>query len=302
MSKENDTAESPTTTSEGQQICNSIDGSIDTAIASKPTADDENEASIPAADDENEASKPTADNEDEDDMFTDWAIEGVEGLEGDTLRHMNAFYVLLKDLFCQKNYTSILLTREGYNKRVEFGLYLNNGSDSREGQLNGNSNAYKWASKYHVMTVGESNVLVLHPKKEGSLYISAMRLEDLQKPTDAERLFTNLWKIHQDDHCKGNTFFFCSRDQHTHSNYPLSKRQHSCYLKCVVNFYMGIHMNLGIPIWKRGSPFLYGDPTHMDPHYHTGISIWEPGYHFHMGIRHKWIPITIRGSQYRTGD
>ena len=62
-------------------------------------------------------------------------IEGVKGLEGDTLRHINAFHVLLKDWFCQKNYTSILLTREGYNKRVEFGLYLNNGGDSR-GRVN----------------------------------------------------------------------------------------------------------------------------------------------------------------------
>ena len=114
----------PTTTAEGQQICNTIDGSIDTAIASKPTADDENEAS-----------KPTANDEDKDDMFTDWAIEGVEGLEGDILHHMKAFYVLLKDWFCRKNYTSILLTREGYNKRVEFGLYLNNGGDSR-GRVN----------------------------------------------------------------------------------------------------------------------------------------------------------------------
>ena len=84
-------AESPTTTVEGQQIHNSLDGSIATAIASKPTADDENE----------------------DDMSTDWAIEGVGGLEGDALRHMNAFYVLLEDLFCQKNCTSVLLTREG---------------------------------------------------------------------------------------------------------------------------------------------------------------------------------------------
>jgi hypothetical protein len=135
MSKEYNTAELPTTTAEGQQIRNSIDGTIDTAFASKPTAYDENEASIPTTDDENEASKPTTDddNEDKDDMFTDWAIEGVERLEGNTLRHMNAFYVYLKDWFCQKNYTSILLTREGYNKRVEFGLYLNNGGDSREG-------------------------------------------------------------------------------------------------------------------------------------------------------------------------
>ncbi len=120
MSKERDLAESLTTTAEGQQLCNSLEGSIDTAIASKPTADDENE----------------------DDMSTDWAIEGVGGLEGDAHRHMNAFYVLLKDWFVQKNFTSVLLTREGYNKRLEFGLYLNNGGDSRESQLNGNSNAY----------------------------------------------------------------------------------------------------------------------------------------------------------------
>jgi hypothetical protein len=91
MSKKCDLAESPTTTAEGQQIRNSIDGSIETAIASKPTADDENE----------------------DDMSADWAIEGVGGLEGDALRHMNAFYVLLEDLFRQKNCTSVLLTREG---------------------------------------------------------------------------------------------------------------------------------------------------------------------------------------------
>ena len=128
MSKEHDLAELPKTTAEGHQIRNSLDGSINTAIARKPTANDENE----------------------DDMSTNWAIEGVGGLEGDALRHMNAFYVLLKDWFVQKNYTSVLLTREGYNKRLEFGLYLNNGGDSRESQLNGNSNAYKWAAKYHI--------------------------------------------------------------------------------------------------------------------------------------------------------
>ncbi len=61
-------------------------------------------------------------------------------------------------------------------------------------------------------------------------------------------------------------------------------------------------MNLGIPIWKSGSPFLYGDPTHMDPRYHTGFLIWERGHRFHMGIWHKWIPITIRGSRYGDRD
>ncbi len=70
--------------------------------------------------------KPTADNENEEDPSTDWVIEGVEGLEGDALRHMYAFYVLLKDWYRQKNYTASLLTREGYNKQVEFELYLKN--------------------------------------------------------------------------------------------------------------------------------------------------------------------------------
>ena len=57
-----------------------------------------------------------------------------------------------------------------------------------ESLLNGNSMAYKWAAKYHVLTVGEDSVvLVLHPKNKGVFHISAMRLEDLQKPTYAER-------------------------------------------------------------------------------------------------------------------
>jgi hypothetical protein len=43
MSKERDLAELPTTTAEGHQIWNSLDGSINTAIASKPTENDENE-------------------------------------------------------------------------------------------------------------------------------------------------------------------------------------------------------------------------------------------------------------------
>lgn len=70
-------AELPTTTAEGQQNHNSLDEGIDTTIANKPTADNENE----------------------EDPSTDWAIEGVEGLEGDALRHMNAFYVLVKDWY-----------------------------------------------------------------------------------------------------------------------------------------------------------------------------------------------------------
>jgi len=112
--------------------------------------------------------------------------------EGDALHHINTFYVLFKDWYHQKNYTAVLLTREGYhNKQVEFGLYLNNGGDSRESLLNGNSMAYKWVAKYHVLTVGKD--IAGTPRS---------------LPT-TRRLFTDLWKIHQDDHCKGsNTFSF----------------------------------------------------------------------------------------------
>ena len=60
--------------------------------------------------------------------------------------------------------------------------------------------------------------------------------------------------------------------QNTHSDQPLSKRQHSCYLKCVVNFHMVI------PIWIWGSR--YGNVDHR----------------FHMGIENIMIPISIWGS------
>jgi hypothetical protein len=68
---------------------------------------------------------------------------------------MNAFYVLLKAWYCKKNYTSVLLTRECYKQQVAFCKYLVDGGDSRSSYLTGNTVAYKWAKKYHAMTVGE---------------------------------------------------------------------------------------------------------------------------------------------------
>ncbi len=54
--------------------------------------------------------------------LVDWSIEGVEGLEGDALCHMKAFYGMLKETLCQKDSTSVLLSKDDYNRRVEFGL------------------------------------------------------------------------------------------------------------------------------------------------------------------------------------
>ena len=118
-----------------------------------------------------------------------------------------------------------LLTRAGYNERVKFGMFLINSGDCRSGFMAGTSTAYKWVKKYHLVTVGEeSQVLVLCPKENqqkkkkrrgiGVIDVTSMRLEDLQQPTYAKKLFAELWKIHQVDHCKGNTLFTYARDCH----------------------------------------------------------------------------------------
>jgi hypothetical protein len=81
------------------------------------------------------------------DLF-DWCLEGVEGFEGDAPHNINAFYVLLNEWYCKKNSTSVLLSREGFVKRVAFSKYFNDGGDSRSSCfLAGNMVAYKWANK-----------------------------------------------------------------------------------------------------------------------------------------------------------
>ncbi len=41
----------------------------------------------------------------------------------------------------------------------------------------------------------------------GAVDVTAMRLENLQQLTFIERVFADLLKIHQVDHCKGNNLF-----------------------------------------------------------------------------------------------
>jgi hypothetical protein len=96
-----------------------------------------------------------------------WIIEGVEGLDKERVRHMNAFYALLRKWLGGKEYTSQLITKDDYNARVKFLLRVNEGdTDCREGFLTGNTNAYKWLKWYHVYKYDDdSAVLVLCPKK-----------------------------------------------------------------------------------------------------------------------------------------
>jgi hypothetical protein len=97
MSNEHDLAESPATTAEGRQICSgsgSGSGKSGSGSGESGSGNTSAAAAVEVAAAEGAAA-------------TDWAIEGVGVLEGDALRHMNAFYVLLKDWFVQKNYTSV---------------------------------------------------------------------------------------------------------------------------------------------------------------------------------------------------
>jgi hypothetical protein len=120
-----------------------------------------------------------------------WIIEGVEELDEEEIRHMNAFYVLLKKWIGRKENTSKIITKEDYNARVNFLLHVKEGNiDCREGFLTGNVNAYKWLKMYHVFKYGDdSEVLVLCPSpKKGAVDVVAMPLNSLQQPTYAERL------------------------------------------------------------------------------------------------------------------
>ena len=121
-----------------------------------------------------------------------WIIEGVEELDEEQIRHMNAFYALLKKWFLDKEYTSKLITKEDYNERVNFLRRVKEGDiDCRECYLTGNVNAYKWIRRYHVFQyTDDSAVLVLRPSpKKGAVDVTKMSLTSLQQPTYAERLF-----------------------------------------------------------------------------------------------------------------
>jgi hypothetical protein len=138
---------------------------------------------------------------------------------------MKAFYGMLKETLCQKDSTSVLLSKDDYNRRVKFGLYLINGGDCRTSAIVGNTTTNEWARKYHVVTAGqESAALVLRPyKKIGAIDMTAMRLENLQQPTYIERVFSDLMKIHQVDHCKGNSLYGRARDHHGNITRELCK-------------------------------------------------------------------------------
>jgi hypothetical protein len=55
------------------------------------------------------------------------SVEGVEGLDGDAICHMKAFYAMLQRWYLERVYTSILLLRADYDKQVKFLCFLKEG-------------------------------------------------------------------------------------------------------------------------------------------------------------------------------
>ena len=114
-----------------------------------------------------------------------------------------------------------------YNEILQFCLNLKSGALPQSLYIAGNKQAYKWAAKYDaVLLEDKSAVLVLRPTKGQHvdaqsiclLGFQSIRLSALQQPTYVERLFSDLHKLHRDDHCKGNTFY--KRAKQAHENVP----------------------------------------------------------------------------------
>jgi hypothetical protein len=97
---------------------------------------------------------------------------------------------MLKDKLWAKDQTTVLLSKDNYDQRLQLALYLVNGGDCRLSAMAGNTSAYKWARKYHVVTAGQENVVLVlwPPKKSGAVDATVMTLENLQQPTFIERV------------------------------------------------------------------------------------------------------------------
>jgi hypothetical protein len=163
-----------------------------------------------------------------------WIIEGTDNLDDAGIHHKNAFYGLLKEWFCGRDYTCTLLTKRKYDEILKFCLDLINGADCCSLYIAGNKQAYKWAAKYNAIVVAKENaVLVLRPTKGSIADAQLTCLDALQQPTYVERLFLDLLKIHRVDHCKGNTF--SKRANRAHENVPreLCTMFSSCCPQCI---------------------------------------------------------------------
>ncbi len=83
-----------------------------------------------------------------------WIIKGTDNLNDAGICYKNAFYVLLKEWFCGRDYTCTLLTKQKYEEILKLCLDLIDGANCRTLYIAGNKQAYKWATKYDAIVVG----------------------------------------------------------------------------------------------------------------------------------------------------
>ena len=187
----------------------------------------------------------------EDPVDIEWDVEVTVELDDAGIRHLNAFYALMREWFGSRDYTCILLTRKKHDEILRFCLDVINGAEVRSLFLSGNKQAYKWAAKYDGILVKKRDgvlvdqraakdpvidldhaVLVLRPK---NIPVDAQSLQlcHLQQPTYAEKVFSDLYKIHKTDHCKGVTFSKRAKDAHGNVPRDLCKLFTDCCPTCI---------------------------------------------------------------------
>jgi hypothetical protein len=139
-----------------------------------------------------------------------WIVKGCNDLDEIGHCHKNAFYVLLKSYTSNKNYTSIFFSKKWYNKIKEFCKYMLDGGDLRKVYLKGNKQACVWHHRYDVIILPQAKVVLICPTQGQMRDAQSLELSALAQPSYIKRAFIDLWKIHQDNHCKGGTIFFMS--------------------------------------------------------------------------------------------
>ena len=145
-------------------------------------------------------------------VFGEFEVKGE--MDAAASRHVVAFCTVFLRWYKSKNYTSTVLTKEHYHRICKFCEQITDGVDQADLVRKGYLQAYKWAKKYDMLSVGGSRILVPKPKDVEAGYDVA----HLPKLSYLERLFSDLQSIHYVDYCKGLTIHHQAAE--IHGNIP----------------------------------------------------------------------------------
>ncbi len=141
-------------------------------------------------------------------VFGEFEVDGE--MDSAATRHMVAFRTVFLRWYQSKNLKSTILTKEHYDRICDFCEQITDGVYFADLVCKGYIQAYKWAKKYDMLSVGGSRILVSKPK-----YVEAgYDVAHLPKLSYLERLFSDLQSIHYVDHCKGLTIHHRATERH----------------------------------------------------------------------------------------